>query len=133
MKTKRTLDNDGFTIVELLVSIALGAILVTAFSNVVTSYVHVAQRGRHLNYANAYAEAKIETLRNNGYNALPVGTTTFAPELPAKLPRPKTASMVVTNPIPGIKQVDLTVQYRDQGSAKTHNYRTFVGELGVGQ
>lgn len=131
MKSKS--DSAGFTIVEILVAIAVGAILVTAFSNVVTSYVHVSQRGRHLNYSNAFAEAKVESLRNNGYNSLNAGTSTITSELPAKLPRSKSATMVVTSPITGIKQVVLSIKYTDQGNTTTHNYVTYVGELGVGQ
>ena len=131
MKTHRT--SDGFTLVELLVSIAVAAIVTAALSQVVTSYVHVAQRGRYLNLANAYAEAKIESLRNTGYNGLSLGTTSLTGELPTQLPPSRSASMTITSPSSGIKQVDLTISYKDQGQSNTYSYTTYVGELGVGQ
>jgi prepilin-type N-terminal cleavage/methylation domain-containing protein len=125
--------SNGFTIVELLVSIAVGAIVTASLTQVVTSYVHVAQRGRYLNLANSYAEAKAEALRNNGYNALNAGTTNISSELPGQLPPGKSASLVVSAPLAGIKQADISITYKDQGQTNTVSYTTYIGELGVGQ
>lgn len=124
---------DGFTIVELLVSIAVAAIVTASLSQVVTSYVHISQRGRYLSIANAYIEAKAEALRNTGYNGLNVGTTNLTSELPSQLPASRSASMTITNPLGGIKQVNLTISYKDQSLTNTYTYTTYVGELGVGQ
>jgi prepilin-type N-terminal cleavage/methylation domain-containing protein len=124
---------DGFTIVELLVSIAVAAIVTASLSQVVTSYVHVAQRGRYLSQANAYIEAKAEALRNAGYNSLSLGTTNLTSELPSRLPPSRSASMTVANPSGGIKKIDLTISYKDQGTTNTYSYTTYLGELGVGQ
>lgn len=123
----------GFTIVELLVAIAVGAIVTVSLNQVVTSYVHVAQRGRYLNLANSYAEAKAESLRNSGYNGLGIGTTNISGELPPQLPKDRSASMTVTSPSGGLKQVYISISYRDQGQNNTYSYTTYVGELGVGQ
>lgn len=123
----------GFTLVELLVAIAVGAVVTLSLTQVVTGYIHLSQRGRYLNMTNAYAEAKIEALRNQGYNAVAVGTTNLAAELPSKLPPGKSGNMVVTQPSAGLKQVDLTLSYKDQGQDNTYTYRTYLGELGVGQ
>jgi len=125
--------SDGFTIVELLVSIAVAAIVTASLSQVVTSYVHVAQRGRYLNLANSYAEAKVEALRNTGYNGINVGTTNISAELPSQLPRSRSASMTVSSPSTGLKQVDITLTYKDQAQTNTLAYTTYIGELGVGQ
>ncbi len=129
MKTSET----GFTIVELLVAIAVGAIVTASLSQVVTSYVHLAQRGKYLNLANSYAEAKVEALRNAGYNSVGTGTTNISSELPAQLPPSRTASMTVSSPSGGIKEVDISVSYNDQGHNNALSYTTYIGELGVGQ
>lgn len=123
----------GFTIVELLVSIAVGAIVVASMNILVTSYLHVSQRGRYLSLENSYVEGKVEALRNSGYNGLNLGTTSLTSELPSQLPPSRTGSMQVTNPSGGIKQVDITISYSDQGTTKTYSYTTYLGELGVGQ
>ena len=123
----------GFTIVELLVCIALAGVVITSLSQVVTTYLHVSQRGRYLNLANSYAEAKVETLRNQGYNSLTLGTTSLTSELSSQFPLTRSASMTVSSPSTGLKQIDLTVTYADQGQSHSYNYTTYIGELGVGQ
>jgi len=125
--------SDGFTIVEILVSIAVAAIVTMSLNQVTTTYLHVSQRGRYLNLANSYAETKIEALRNQGYNSLALGTSSLTSSLPSQLPPVRSASMTVTSPLSGLKQVDLTVSYNDQGFSNSYSYTTYIGELGVGQ
>ena len=131
MKTPKS--SDGFTLVELLVAIAVGAIVTGVLSQVVTSYVHVAQRGRYMNLANSYTEAKVEALRNSGYNSLTAGTSSLTSELPTQLPLSRSASITVSSPSTGLKQIDITVSYNDQGQTNSYAYTTYIGELGVGQ
>lgn len=123
----------GFTIVEILVAIAVAGIMIGTVSDVVTSYVHTAQRGRYLNAANSYVEAKVESLRNTGYNGLSIGTTSLTGELPTQLPPNRTASMTISSPSAGIKQANISVSYNDQGKNLSYSYTTYIGELGVGQ
>lgn len=132
MKTDRT-SSDGFTIVEILVAIVVSGIIIGSLTQVVTAYVHLAARGRYLNLANAYAEAKVESLRNTGYNSLTPGTTNLKNELSSQLPRSKDASMTVDPPAGGLKQVELTISYQYLGELKSYSYTTYIGELGVGQ
>lgn len=106
--------------------------MVGSLSQVVTSYVHVAKRGRYLNLANSYVEAKVESLRNSGYNAINTGTTSLTSELSSQLPPSKSASMSVTSPQEGIKQIDITISYNANGS-NSYSYTTYIGELGVEQ
>lgn len=129
----KKLTDDGFTLVELLVSIIVAAIVVGSLTQVVTTYSHTAQRGRYLNLANSYVEAKVEALRNVGFNSLSIGTSSLTSELPSQLPPGKTATMTITSPLGGIKQVAITINYHDQGQTQSYNYTTYIGELGVGQ
>jgi len=122
----------GFTVVEVLVAITVAAIVIGSLSSVVTGYVHVAQRGRYLNLANSYVEAKVETLRNQGYNSLAIGTTSLTSELSTQLPPSRSASMAISNQATGVKKVDITISYYDQGT-QSYGYTTYIGELGVGQ
>jgi prepilin-type N-terminal cleavage/methylation domain-containing protein len=132
MKTEKPAE-DGFTLVELLVCILVGGVLIVSLNQVVASYMSVSKRGRYLNSANSYVEAKVEELRNKGYNSLTNGTTSLTSELPAQMPRSRSGFMTVTTPTDGLKKVDLTVSYNDQGLSNSYNYTTYVGELGVGQ
>lgn len=116
-----------------MVSIAVAGIVTASLNQVVTTYLHVSQRGRYLNLANAYVEAKVEALRNTGYSGISTGTTSLTSELTSQLPRSRSASMTVTAPSGGIKQIDITVSYNDQGQSQSYSYTTYIGELGVGQ
>ncbi len=123
----------GFTIVEVLVSIAVAAIVTTSLNQVVTTYLHVSQRGRYLNLANSYVEAKVEAMRNIGYSGLAVGTSSLTSELPSQLPPSRSATMAIIDLGGGIKKVDLSVSYFEQGQSNAYAYTTYIGELGVGQ
>jgi prepilin-type N-terminal cleavage/methylation domain-containing protein len=135
MKKQISRSQSGFTLVELLVCIAVGAIVTMSLTQVVTQYIHVNQRGRYLSLANSYVEAKVEALRNIGYNGINAGTTNLTSELPTGLPPSRSGTMVITTPpaLPGIKKIDITVSYKDQGQTNTYSYTTYIGELGVGQ
>src|SRR4051812_16905486 len=106
---------DGFTLVEVLVAIIVFGIVILSLSQVTTSYTHISKQGRFLNIANSFIEAKVEGLRNAGYNSLPTGTTNLTSSLSTQLPPSRSASMTVTQPSDGIKQVALQVSYNDQG------------------
>ncbi len=123
----------GFTAIELLVAIAVVGILVPTLVGFVNTLNRLNDRARDMAIINALVENKVEGLRSMGYTGLSNGTTQFTNELPASIGSPKTASYTVTTPNAGIKQIDATVTYNDHGANKTISYRTYIGELGVGQ
>jgi prepilin-type N-terminal cleavage/methylation domain-containing protein len=133
MKHLKQKNAKGFTLVELMVTIVVAAIVITALNEVVTGFLHVSQRGRYLNLANSFVESEVEALRNESYNSLSVGTTSLTSQLPSQLPPASSGSITISNPQAGLKQIDLSVSYNDQGVSNTYSYTTYIGELGVGQ
>jgi prepilin-type N-terminal cleavage/methylation domain-containing protein len=123
----------GFTIIELLITIAVVGILVPTLAGFINTLNRFNDRARDLTLVNSLAENKVESLRSIGYSGITAGTTSFDSELPTTLGSPHSAIYTVTTPNTGIKQVDLSISYNDHGTTQTVNYRTFVGELGVGQ
>ena len=123
----------GYTIVELIVALVVGALLVGVVNNIVTNQVYLSQRGRDLVLANAYAEQKVEELRSIGYLGLSDGTTDITSELPDELSEPRNAEVVVSPYTAAIKEATITITYNEQGTPRTYTYKTYVGELGVGQ
>lgn len=123
----------GFTIIELLVAIAVVGILVPTLVGFVNTLNRFNDRARDMSIINSLAENKIEGLRSVGFSGLNNGTVAFTGELPATIGSPKSATYTITSPNSAIKQVDVTVTYRDHGTNQTVNYRTYIGELGVGQ
>lgn len=123
----------GFTIIELLVAIAVVGILVPTLVGFVNTLNRFNDRARDMSIINSLAENKIEGLRSIGFSGLNNGTVAFTSELPTTIGSPKTATYTITSPNSAIKQVDVTVTYRDHGTNQTVSYRTYIGELGVGQ
>lgn len=123
----------GFTIVELIVALFVGASLIGSVNLIYTNQTYLSQRGRDASLANAYAEGKVEELRSAGYLGLSDGTTSITNQLPTELNSPRTGSLVVSTPATGIKQAVITITYNSQGASKTQTYTAYIGELGVGQ
>lgn len=124
---------DGYTIVELIVSLVVATILIMALNAVVTSHIYISQRNRDLVLANAFAESKIESLRSIGFLGLSNGTTVLTNELPNELSTPRSATQEISSQAVDIKLITLTITYNEQGKTQSQVYKTFVGELGVGQ
>lgn len=125
--------SEGFSIVELILSITIGVLFITSLTQITNNYVSLGQKSRNVILSNSYVEGKVEALRNIGYNGLNVGTTDLSSELPAQLPTPRSATMTVTSPSNGLKQADISVTYNDKGKVQTYSYTTYVGELSVVQ
>jgi len=126
-------NSEGFSIVELILSITIGVLFITSLTQITNNYVSLGQKSRNVILSNSYVEGKVEALRNIGYNGLNIGTTDLSSELPAQLPTPRSAAMTVTSPSNGLKQADISVTYNDKGKTQTYSYTTYVGELSVVQ
>lgn len=123
----------GFTVVELLVAIAVFAVAVPALVAGINNLIVLNNRTRDLALANLIAESKAELLRGSGFISLRTGTFDFTQELPAELAPPRSASYTITSPEPGLAQIVITISYRDYNQIRTNTYKTLVSELGVGQ
>ena len=123
----------GFTIIELLIAVAVVGILIPTLVSFVNTLNRFNDRARDLTLVNSLAENKVESLRSLGYSGLTNGSTAFTSELPPTIGSPKTATYTITTPNAGIKQVDLSINYNEHGTTQTVNYRTMIGELGIGQ
>ena len=131
-KLSTKMSDSGFTTVEILVAIIVGALFVTSINTIYTTQVYMNERGRDLVVANSYVESKIEALRSAGYLSLADGTTDITSELPDELNQAD-GSLVISSYNTAIKQVVLTINYNQQGNDQSYAYTTYMGELGVGQ
>lgn len=127
------LRSSGFTIVEVLIALGLFAVVVPLFTVGITNLTAINNRARDLALANMVAQNKVEILRSAGYNSLSDGSVDFSNELPSTLANPKSASYVVSSPATGIKEVAVTISYKDYQTVRTIQYETLISELGVGQ
>lgn len=124
---------NGFTIIELIVSIVVFAILVPSVASFLSLLNDMNDRARDTAIINALAENKVESLRSAKFTSLTDGTTNFTNELPSTITPPKSATYQISTPQSGLKMAFITITYNDHGKQKSLSYKTYIGELGVGQ
>jgi type II secretory pathway pseudopilin PulG len=131
LKNRTKQHEDGFTIVELIVTLAaLGFFVVsigTLFANITRSQ-HATDL---MEVASNAGESEIESLRNNGYASLTVGTTNFTSQLPTALPSGSTGSAVITKPTSDIVRVDVTVTYPVGKSSHSVELSSLIARIGI--
>lgn len=130
MKTKE----NGFTIVELLVTIVVTGLIVAAVMTLFITIERTQYKIQMLETATRAGEQQIEALRNNSYSSLTPGSTiNFTSNLPDTLPSPRSGTVAISEPTPGIRRVDVTVTYRDGNKPKSVKLSSLIGQLGIGQ
>lgn len=126
----------GFTIVELIITIVVGAILMSSISMIVINQSGLAERAKDKTLANSFIETTVEQIRSEGYNVLTASPTpvNITSKMPQDLNEPRIATYTVSDSAQaGLKRIVLQISYQSQGVAQNLTYETLVGELGVGQ
>lgn len=124
----------GFTIVELLVTIMVLGLTITAISNIFLTIQGLQKRTYYVDAATRAAQRQIETLRNDNYSSLTPGQTiNFSNDLPDGLPPGSTGTAVVTQPAPDLRRVDVTVEYKSEGQQKSVTLSSLIGVIGITQ
>lgn len=133
MRALKQAPANGFTIVELIVTIVIMGVIIPAVALALTNLTVVDYQARDLALANMIAQNKVETLRSAGYNSLSNGTISFSAQLPNTMGSPKSASYSISIPKTGVKQIDVSISYTEYKKSRSVAYRTYISELGVGQ
>jgi len=124
----------GFTLVELLVTIVVLSIIITSLGGLFYLTQITEVQSQHYDVAVRATRTEIEDLRNDGYDSLTPGTNiNFTSSLPSDLPSGATGTVVVSQPIPGLIRVDVTVAYTDYGKSQTVTLSSSIGVIGIGQ
>lgn len=126
-------NESGYTLVELMVTLLIAGSFIGSASLIMNNQSYLTQKAKGVAVANSYAENKIESLRSKGYLGLTDGTTDISSELPTELASPKSASQEISTLETGVKVVTVSLQYNEQGTTRSYSYKTYIGELGVGQ
>lgn len=128
------MEDSGFTIPELLVTIFFMAFAFIGITELYMSIQHVQEETSYIQVASHAAQTEIESLRNANYNSLTVGQNIdFSSTLPTMLPGPRTGTVVVTQPMSGLLRVDVTVAYTDHGVSRQVELSSLIGVIGISQ
>lgn len=122
----------GFTIVELVLTIVAFGFISVAVWELFSSVQDVQRRAGYIETATRAAQQEVESLRNNNYNLLTNGQN-LAFTVPASLPGPASGTAAVSEPVTGIKRVDVTVSYTDHGQSRQVSLSSLIGVIGISQ
>ncbi len=125
--------SQGFTVIEVMIGIGLFAVIVPSIILAIVSLNQLNDRAADLTYANTIAENKIESLRSAGFNSLIDGTYDFTADLQQTFTTPRQANYTVSTPGTGIKEIEVNINYTQQGILRELQYKSLISELGVAQ
>jgi type II secretory pathway pseudopilin PulG len=126
-------EKNGFTVIETLIGIGLFALVVPSIILSIVSLNQLNDRAADLTYANILAENKVESLRSAGFNSLVDGTYDFTSELTPTFTPPREARYTISTPEAGIKVIQVSIEYTQQGTLRKLQYQSLISELGVAQ
>jgi prepilin-type N-terminal cleavage/methylation domain-containing protein len=131
---KLTKDNAGFTIIELIITILVFGFVAAGLTELFLGVTNVQRNAGYLQSATTAAQTEVESLRNNNYDQLPNGQNiNFTSQLPSNLPAPRSGSVAISQPIAGVKRVDVTVTYTQDGHTETVELSSLIGIIGISQ
>lgn len=131
-RTKSTADQTGFTLVELLVAMAVMGIASLGIASLFYTVQYTQRQSMYQDVATRAAQRQIEALRNSSYNNLPNGQTiSFTNDLPEILPGNKSGTVAVSEPTAGLKRVNVNVTYYDHGRKREVNLSSLIGVIGI--
>lgn len=139
----------GFSIVELVVTLAVAGIAVSIVMGIYAVSTRLSDRSSDLLTANEIAYAKLQHFENRRFSDIPVitkdgsGTTTdpdkyvedFSSELPTSLQAPREAKIYI-NKMPGsdtLKYIFVRVKYGRDTQAQLVEYGSLIQEGGLGR
>lgn len=124
----------GFTIPELMVTIVFIGFAFIGITQLYLSIQRIQEQTSWLQSASHAAQTEVESLRNSNYSQLTVGQNIdFASQLPSTLPRPHSANVSISEPLAGLKRVDVTVSYSDHGTQRQVELTSLIGIIGISQ
>lgn len=133
LKMKRK-GEDGFTLIELIVTITIMGILIVGIVNLYITIETSQRKSYHLEVANRAGERQIEVLRNAQFGSLTPGEDIdFTTSLPNDLPEPRSGIVEVSEPESGLRRVDVTITYKDGGGSRTIRQSSLIGIIGISQ
>ena len=123
----------GFTLLEVVVTTVVMGIAFLVIGQMFILIDAVNRESRNSITATEYAQLKMEHYRNAGYNAIPA-TEDFTSSLPSQLNIPRSGTLAFTdlNPVTaGLKQLDITITYKEGARTKTVKLTTQVAQRGI--
>lgn len=125
----------GFTVIEVLVAIALLGIILTATSSLFIATTMVGATSRTATDAAVVAQEEFEILRGMSFNAIPGGTVDCLARTVIAARTYTCARTVEINPVidgtaePNMKRITVTIGWAAGGQSRTYVVRTIYANV----
>lgn len=130
---QRIKSSEGFTIVELTLTIVFLGFVALGLSSIYMTLENMQRQSSYIEIANRAAQTEVEALRNSNYNQLVAGQNIdFTTQIPKGLPK-ASGNVVVSEPQEGLKRVDVTVTYNAGSQAHAVKLSSLIGVIGITQ
>lgn len=97
-----------------------------------SSIQYVQAAGSFQRTATLAAQREIESLRTSNYMSLTAGQTiNFSADLAPSLPGQPTGTAAISEPVSGVKRVDVVVSYKFHGQVHNVKVSSLIGEIGI--
>jgi prepilin-type N-terminal cleavage/methylation domain-containing protein len=137
MKTQQ----QGFSVVELLITLTVAAIAVELLFTMYSTASRLTQRSNNLLIANEIAFNKLQEWEFKEFDDIIAGSYSvslqneynFTSTLPASLPAPKSGELYVSDQTGSLKYIFVRVQYGSGPEQRRVEYGTLVQSGGIGR
>lgn len=131
----------GFTVIELLVTLIVVAVVFLAFTTTFAGVENISKKGSDISTASQLALAKLETYENLSYTSLPATSPSgtlqqvedFSSSLPGILETPRVGKVYINTISNTLKQVDVRVTFGSGDAQRYIEYVTMIQKYGVGR
>lgn len=138
---KLRVESDGFSIVELLITLIIIGVAFGAFMVSFTTIQNINKKALDIAKANTLAFAKMEEYENKLFTNLPSTTPTgtlvqvedFSSSLPSSFESPRSGKVYINTVSNTLKQVVVTVDFGSGASKRTIQYANFIQKNGLGR
>ena len=129
---------DGFSAIEMIISIVVIGIIYGAFANTFITLNSIIFKSKIITSANQMASNKMQEYENMAYSLLPPGDTSvesedFSSSLDYILPEPRSGKVFVSAISPTLKLITVKVSYGAGAAINTIEYQTYIQQNGVGR
>lgn len=132
---------DGFSTVELLVTVVTIGIIFSAFITTFTTIQNINKKASDIQKANIIAFEKLQQYENTEFADLPNSSQDgvweeiedFSDEIPGSVQPPRVGKIYVNTSSPTLKQIGVEVEYGDTATKQKISYVTFIQASGVGR
>lgn len=134
-------NQDGFSLVELLITLIVIGVAFGAFVTTFTAIQNINKKSIDINTANALAFAKVQDYENTNFNSLtsttPQGTLVqvedFSNTLPTTLQTPRVGKVYINTVSPTLKQIVVDITFGSGGDQRRVQYADFIQKNGLGR